>query len=77
MSGAAKILPWKLAKVAAQSATSPAHADPSKAFVIAQFWQLAADGLAEWSPMRDGNVELRLSTGEAFLLGNTFVTRIA
>jgi hypothetical protein len=75
MSGAAKIIPWKLAKVAAQSA-GPAHADPSKAFVIAHFWQLAADGLAEWNPMQDGNVELRLSTGEAFLLGNASVTRI-
>jgi hypothetical protein len=76
VSGAAKILPGNLAKVAAQSA-SPAHADPSKAFVVAHFWQLAADGHAEWNPMRDGNVELRLSTGEAFLLGNTSVTRIA
>jgi hypothetical protein len=44
--------------------------------VIAHFWQLAADGLAEWNPMQDGNVELRLSTGEAFLLGNASVTRI-
>lgn len=76
MSGGTKILPWKLAKIAAQSA-SPAHADPIKEFVIAHFWQLAADGLAEWSPMRDGNVELRLSTGETFLLGNTSMTRIA
>ena len=39
--------------------------------------ELAADGLAEWNPVRDGDIELRLSTGEAFLLGNTSVSRIA
>jgi hypothetical protein len=76
VSGAAKILPTNLEKVAAQFG-SPAHAYPSKAFVIAHFWQLAVDGHAEWNPTRDGNVELRLSTGEAYLLGNTSVTRIA
>jgi hypothetical protein len=76
MSGGAKTLPRNLTKVAAQTA-SPAHADPIKEFVIAHFWQLAADGLAVWNPMRDGNVELWLATGEAFLLGNTSVTRIA
>jgi hypothetical protein len=71
----AKTRPRKMTKAAATT-TNPAHADAIKAFVIAHFWRLVSDGFAQWNPMRDGNVEFRLSTGEAFLLGNASITRI-
>jgi hypothetical protein len=71
-----KTRPRKVTK-AAVTTISSSRADPIKAFVIAHFWQLAAVGLAEWIPMRDGNVEFRLPSGEAFLLGHTSITRVA
>jgi hypothetical protein len=72
----AKDRPRKVRDPPGPTGTS-AHADPIRAYVIAHFWQLAADGLAVWSPMRGGDVEFRLSTGEAFVLGYTSITRIA
>ena len=76
MTGGTKTRPRKTTN-AAVTIISSSRADPIKAFVIAHFWQLAADGHAEWNPLRDGNVEFRLPSGEAFLLGHTSITRVA
>jgi hypothetical protein len=51
--------------------------DPAKAYVMAHFRGLVADGLAEWRTMDDGTIRLCLSTGETYLLRKTTVTRIA
>jgi hypothetical protein len=53
------------------------EADSDKAHVMAHFWGLVADGLAEWQTLDDGTIRLCLSTGETYLLRKTTVTRIA
>jgi hypothetical protein len=50
--------------------------DPAKALVIAHLGVLVSDGFAEWSPLDNGNVELRFFSGETFLLAASSVTRI-
>ncbi|WP_280948959.1 hypothetical protein [Mesorhizobium sp. LNHC252B00] len=37
---------------------------------------LVDDGRAEWSRTATGEIELRLWTGEVFVLGEIFVTRV-
>jgi len=51
--------------------------DRAKALVIAGIGRLVDDGHASWHLSDTGDVELRLVTGEVFLLGNTTMTRIA
>jgi hypothetical protein len=53
------------------------HADPAKALVMAYFRRLVADGHAEWRMLENGDIQLRLHTGEIFLLAKTMITRIA
>jgi hypothetical protein len=52
-------------------------ADRARALVIAGIGRLVRDGHASWRLSDSGDVELRLATGEVFLLGSTTVTRIA
>lgn len=52
-------------------------ADRAKALVIAGIGRLVRDGHANWRLSDTGDVELRLVTGEVFLLGSTTMTRIA
>ena len=52
-------------------------ADPAKALVIASLSGLVSRGHAQWRSLRNGDVELRLATGEVFLLGDRSVTRTA
>ena len=39
--------------------------------------QLAADGLAEWELLGNGDILLRLSSGEAYLLAAFTIQRLA
>jgi len=57
--------------------TDTARVNPERDRVMACFWALVADGLAEWRALDDGTVRLRLSTGESYLLETTSMTRIA
>ncbi len=52
-------------------------ADPAKALVMSSIGELVTRGHAEWRTLRNGDVELRLATGEVFLLGDQSVTRTA
>ena len=52
-------------------------ADPAKALVMAAISELVSRGQAEWRTLRSGDVELRLASGEVFLLGGQSVTRTA
>jgi hypothetical protein len=54
-----------------------ASVDPSKSLVMASIGQLVSNGQAEWTLGCAGKVELRLMTGEVFLLDDDAVTRIA
>ena len=53
------------------------HRDPAKALVMSYFSQLVADGYAEWRMLDDGDIRLRLLTGEIYLLAKTMIIRIA
>jgi hypothetical protein len=52
------------------------NADPAKAFVLRHIGQIVASGHAEWRPLENGDVELRLQTGEVFLLAETTIGRV-
>jgi len=50
--------------------------DPAKALVMSHIGQLVRDGHAEWSQLDNDDVELRLLSGEIFLLADNSITRI-
>lgn len=49
----------------------------AKSQVLAAIGELVDDGKAEWRRTASGEVELRLSSGEVFVLGEVSVTRVA
>ena len=51
-------------------------ADPAKALVMSHLARLVSGGRAEWSLLDNGDVELRLLSGEVFFLADTTITRI-
>ncbi|MER8576607.1 hypothetical protein NKH19_30345 [Mesorhizobium sp. M1338] len=53
------------------------HAQDAKSRVMVAIGTLVDDGRAEWSRTATGDIELRLLTGEVFLLGELAVTRVA
>ena len=53
------------------------RAQDAKSLVMAAIGALVDDGKAEWSGTATGEIELRLLTGEVFLLGDVSVTRLA
>jgi hypothetical protein len=53
------------------------RADPAKALVMTCIGQLVADGHAEWDMLDNGDIQLRFSTGEKFLLAATMLIRLA
>lgn len=54
-----------------------AHDDPDKAFVMKYIGQLVADGYAEWAMLDNGEVEVRFTSGETYLLAETTILRLA
>ncbi len=61
----------------APESIAESSADRAKALVFAGIGRLVDDGRASWRLSESGDVELRLATGEVFLLGGTTMTRIA
>jgi hypothetical protein len=57
--------------------TLHASMDPAKALVMCSIAELVNRGRAQWSTLESGDVELRLPSGEIFVLGDQTVTRIA
>ncbi|TPI32919.1 hypothetical protein FJW08_06965 [Mesorhizobium sp. B3-2-1] len=51
--------------------------EDAKALVMAAMGELVEDGQAEWGRTATGEFELRLVTGEVFVLGEVSVTRVA
>jgi hypothetical protein len=48
--------------------------DPCEALVIDAIQQLIEDELAEWQRTEQGELELRLATGETFLVSDAGIT---
>jgi hypothetical protein len=53
------------------------RAPDAKSLVMATIGELVDDGKAEWNRTATGEIELRLLTGEVFLLGEVSVIRVA
>jgi hypothetical protein len=53
------------------------HVDPAKALVMTYFRRLVDDGHAEWHMLESGDIQLRLYTGEIYLLAKTVIVRLA
>ena len=53
------------------------YAYPAKALVLTDVRRLVVDGYAEWDMLENGDIQLRLQTGETFLLARTTIIRIA
>ncbi|RUW63254.1 hypothetical protein [Mesorhizobium sp. M7A.F.Ca.US.008.03.1.1] len=49
----------------------------AKSQVMAAIGELVDDGKAEWNHTATGDIELRLLSGEVFVLGEVTVTRVA
>jgi hypothetical protein len=52
------------------------RADPAKMLVLNCVRLLVADGQAEWARRENGDIHLRLRSGETFLLADATITRI-
>ena len=61
----------------AHNGSRPKRVDDAKLLVMVAIGQMVDDGKAEWSRAATGEIELRLLTGEVFLLGEISVTRLA
>lgn len=61
----------------AKDGNRPEHPDLAKAVVMAAVARIVAEGGATVVTVDSGELELRLATGEIFLLGEETVTRIA
>lgn len=53
------------------------HAQEAKSQVMAAIGGLVDEGKAEWNHTATGDIELRLLSGEVFVLGEVSVTRVA
>ena len=53
------------------------RADPAKALVMKCIGELVADGYAAWDVLDNGDVQVRLDTGETFLLAEAVIVRLA
>ena len=51
-------------------------ASSSKRYVMEWARNLVSQGLADWDDLGSGQIELRLATGEIFILGRVDLTRI-
>lgn len=54
-----------------------AQDDPDKALVMRYIGQLVVDGYAEWAMLDNGEIEVRFTSGETYLLAETTILRLA
>lgn len=54
-----------------------AQDNPDKALVMKYIGQLVVDGYAEWEMLDNGEVEVRFTSGETYLLAETTILRLA
>lgn len=51
--------------------------NPDKALVMTYIGQLVADGFAAWEMRDNGEIEVRFTSGEIYLLAETTILRLA
>ncbi|RUV33941.1 hypothetical protein EOB49_28095 [Mesorhizobium sp. M7A.F.Ca.MR.148.00.0.0] len=61
----------------ARTAAAGKRAEKAKSQVMAAIGGLVDEGRAEWNHTATGEIELRLLSGEVFVLGEVSVTRVA
>jgi hypothetical protein len=54
-----------------------ADGNPDKALVMKYIGQFLVDGYAAWEMLGSGEVEVRFTTGETYLLAETTILRLA
>ncbi len=54
-----------------------AQDNPDKALVMKYIGPLVADGYAEWAMLDNGEVEVRFTSGQIYLLAETTILRLA
>lgn len=54
-----------------------AEGNPDKALVMSYIGQLVAGGFAVWELLESGEVEVRFTSGETYLLAATTILRLA
>ena len=65
------------AEAPSKSNATPGRGDPAKALVMAAVDRFVADGYAKCDTLDNGDIRLRLHTGEMFLLAKAVVIRLA
>ncbi|NTF45914.1 hypothetical protein [Rhizobium rhizogenes] len=64
-------------KEAIDALVALAQDNADKALVMTYIGQLVADGYAEWTVLDSGEIEVRFTSGETYLLAETTVLRLA
>ncbi|MGV1760779.1 hypothetical protein ACQZ6F_00085 [Rhizobium sp. A22-96] len=64
-------------KEATDALVALAQDNADKALVMTYIGQLVADGYAEWAMLENGEIEVRFTSGETYLLAETTVLRLA
>ena len=54
-----------------------AKGNPDKALVVTYIGRLVADGFAAWEMLDSGEIEVRFTSGEAYLLAENTILRLA
>ena len=54
-----------------------AEDNPDKALVVTYIGRLVADGFAAWEMLDNGEIEVRFTSGEAYLLAENTILRLA
>ncbi len=60
----------------ARTSAAGNRAQEAKSWVMAAMSELVDEGKAEWNHAATGEIELRMLTGEVFVLGEVSVTRV-
>ncbi len=64
-------------EVTAATLAELAQDNPDKALVMKYIGRLVAHGYGEWSMFDNGEVEVRFTSGETYLLAETTILRLA
>ena len=67
----------RLPRTALEAFARLARGDPDRALVLNYIGQLAANGFAIWNLLDNGEIEVRLISGETYVLSRTTILRLS